>query len=181
MILIWILSYIQVIDLNWDHWLILYLFRCLDVYAFLCLKYCSKYIIGCLTRNEYFVGFRNNFFPVHWLILFLPKSVYCFFCFEFLKLVCFWLFFKGSDFYEWLWNNFYVISSSLIDSLFALICMLFLLIWIIIASRMLLAVWKEVITFYDCKMMITMYPVHWLILQLLWSGFWFQYLYCYNF
>ena len=53
--------------------------------------------------------------------------------------------FTRSDPFVWLWNDYYFISSSLIDCLLALICMLFLIICIIVAS-MFLAVLQEVIS-----------------------------------
>ena len=79
MILKWLLLYIQFID---------FLFTCLDLYVVsFYLNYCSEYGICCLTTNDFFVWLWNIIFmlyQVHWLILYLLVSVYCFFSFELL-------------------------------------------------------------------------------------------------
>ena len=62
-----------------------------------------------------------------------------------------------NGYFVWLWNDYFVISSSMSHSLLTLVCMLFLFTWIII-ERMWLAVWKEVITLYDCDTLIDSFP-----------------------
>ena len=76
--------------------------------------------------------------------------------------------FKRSDFVVCLWKDNYHIPSSLIDSLLALIFILFLFIWIILA-RMFVAVLQNVIPLYDCKIVLILYPVYLLILYMLLS------------
>ena len=90
------------------------------------------------------------------LFLFIWIIVACMFVAVYTRTVCF----------VCLWNGYYRISRSLIDSLLVLICMLSLLIWIIIAG-MLVAVLPEVICYYDCEMIYFLYPDHWLIFHLL--------------
>ena len=79
---------------------------------------------------------------------------------------------------KWLWlsNNYYFVSRLLTDSFVALNWIeYYFLIWINEAS-MILAVWKKVISLYNCDLNIILYPVHWLILYLLESI-----VYCFNF
>ena len=134
------------------------------------LHYCSLYVIDCLTKSDYFVGLSifNLLYPVHWLILYLLRFVYCFFSFELLQLVCLWLFDK-----KWLLcmilHDSYLISRSFIDSLPALICMFYSFKWIIVAG-MILAVWQIVMDLYYWEIIIILYPVHWLVLYLLRSA-----------
>ena len=104
-------------------------------------------------------------YSVYWLILCLLWSVWCFFHLNYRH----WYVIgcsTRSDYFGWLWNDYYLISSSLIGSLLPKICMLFLFIWIIVAC-MLLAIWQKVLTLYDCKIIIILYPIHWLIVYLL--------------
>ena len=80
-------------------------------------------------------------YPVHWLILYLLRSVCCFFHLN----NCSWyaiVFLTSFEFCVWLWNDYYLIPSSLINSLHAFICILFLSIWII-AAGMLVAVFTR--------------------------------------
>ena len=85
----WLLSYIQSID-----WFV----TCLDLYAVsLHLNFFSEYVIGLFTKKVITLYHCKRiiiFFPVHWLLLNLLRSVCCFVAFELLKAVCHWLFYK---------------------------------------------------------------------------------------
>ena len=76
-------------------------------------------------------------------------------------------YFAGSDYFVWLWNDYYLISNSFIDSLLSLVCLLFLFIWNIIAGMLLAVFLQEVNALYDCEMIIFLYSVHWFIVYLL--------------
>ena len=105
-------------------------------------------------------------YPVHWLILYLLRTVCCFFFFWIIVACMFVAVYTRSVCFVCLWNDYYRKSRSLIDSLLVLICMLFLLIWIIIAG-VLVAVLPEANCLYDCRMIIFLYLDHWLIFHLL--------------
>ena len=60
-------------------------------------------------------------------------------------------FFTRSDPFEWLWNGYYLISSSLIDRLLACICMLYLCIWVILAGMFLVVFTRTNFSVYWCK------------------------------
>ena len=71
------------------------------------------------------------FYLIYWLDLYLHRSVCLFVWNYYSEYVCGCVIRSG--FFVWLWNDYYLISSSLIDSLLAWICMSFLFIWIIVA------------------------------------------------
>ena len=108
-----------------------------------------------------------NLYIVSFLVLNLFRSV-CYY-FQSIAVYVVGIFvaaFTRTDLSTCLWNDHYCISRSLIDSLLALIYMVFYFIWIIVA-RMCVAVLQEVITLYDFEMIIFLYPVLWMILFLL--------------
>ena len=107
---------------------------------------------------------------VKWLLSSIQLIGFTFTCWD-MYVISFYLnycsmyvcsFFTRNDYYVWLWNNLYLIFSSLVQSLLAWICMLFLFIWTIVAG-MLVAVLQAVISLYDSWMIIILYLVHWLI------------------
>ena len=70
--------------------------------------------------------------------------------------------FTKSEFFVWLWNNYHFISSLLF--IFSLLRS----VWFFVSFELFrlinyLAVKQEVITLYDFEIMITLYPVNWLI------------------
>ena len=76
---IWVLSYIQIID-----WFLI----CLDFYVHSYhLNHCSWYVCFFLLEliSHYFMCVMISItYPVHWLILYFPSSVYYFFLFDLL-------------------------------------------------------------------------------------------------
>ena len=102
-----------------------------------------------------------NLYPVHWLILYLLRSVYCFFPFDFLSKTWLLMFEKKLLFLSF-WNNYFLISSSSIDSLLAYICILFRTFWIIVAG-MCVAFFMRNSLFYVHKMIVILHHIHWLI------------------
>ena len=93
-----------------------------------------------------------------WLFLYLTRSLFALICLCFLS---FWIIlasmfvvvFTRCDYFVWLWNDYYLISRSVIDSLLAEISMLFLFNWIVLAG-IFVAVLQEVISRYTCEMII---------------------------
>ena len=85
--------------------------------------------------------------------------------------------FIRSGIFVCLWNDYYLISSSLIVSLFPQICMLYIFIWIVVAS-MFVPVLPEVIPLYDYELLTFVYHVHCFILYLLRSLCFYKFNYC---
>ena len=93
---------------------------------------------------------------IHWFITCL--DLYVFFNLNYCSMyvICH---FTRSHYFVCLWDNHYFISGLLIDSFLALICILFLFIWII-GAGIILAIWQEVITLDNCELIIILYPVY---------------------
>ena len=125
----------------------------------------QQVFIGWLTRSDHFFMIETLLlFYIHTIDWFIPCLDL--FVVSFHLNCCSWYdngCLTRSDYFVWLWNNYYLISNLLIGLLLAKICMLFLSIQIFIAS-MLSSVLQEVISLYDCKMVNLWYSVHWLIL-----------------
>ena len=71
----------------------------------------------------------------HWLILYLLRSVYCFFLFNY----CSWYVigcFTKSDLFVCLWNDHHLISSLFLDSLLTWIWIVFRFIWMIVVRML---------------------------------------------
>ena len=137
-----IILYIQFID---------WFFTCLYLYVFLSIWNIVAGI-SLIVLQEVITLYDCEIifilYSIHWLIFYLLRSLFIFFFLHFCIIVRSWYVigcFTRSDPFVWLWNDYYFISSSLIDCLLALICMLFLIICIIVAS-MFLAVLQEVIS-----------------------------------
>ena len=135
------------------HWLILYFLR--SVYYFLSFE--------LLKLVCYWMFYKKWLLCIilKWLLSFIRCIDWFFTCLD-LYVVYSYLnscseyfigFFTRSEYFVWLWNNCYLTSSSLIDSLLAYISMLFLSIWIILA-HMFVTILQEVISLYVCEMII---------------------------
>ena len=108
------------------------------------LKYRSKYVYGCFYKKWFPCMNLKYLFSYVTFIDWYSK------CLDLYVVVfhlnyCSWYdcgCLPRSDCLLWLWNDYYLISSQLIDYLLALICLLFLFIWLIIA-RMFVAVYTR--------------------------------------
>ena len=111
-----------VIILYQVHWLNFILLK--SVYCiFLYSDCCSMYVLGCFYYKFYLCMFFKNklSYPVHWLILYLLRSVWYFFHINYCSkyVICC---FTRSHFFLWLQNDYYIITSSLINSILTSNC-----------------------------------------------------------
>ena len=162
----WVLSYIQFID---------WLFTYLDPYG---ISFNLNIVAGMSLAvwqeviTLYDCEIIIILYPVHWLILSMFDLYVVYFHLNYCSQYVICCFIKY-DFFVWLWNDYHRLSSSLIHSLLDKIFTSFLFhldYWSWYIFGCLSKKWFRC-TF--CEMMFSLFPVHWLILYLLWSIFLF--------
>ena len=102
------------------------------------LSYFREYVCGCFYEKE------SVCMIVTWLLYYIQSIDWLFTCFNMYIASCYlnycsWYVcgcLTRSDYSVWLWDYYYHIFSSLINSILALIFMVFLSIWIIVACML---------------------------------------------